>query len=152
MLEALQDMEFVAGLTVQELETLASMSHFVVFSDGEMIFREGDMGKLVYLIQEGNVAIETHVPGHGRVTVLTVESGQLLGWSSLLPPQRKTAGGRALSQTRAIAIDAVQLWEACQADHDLGYAVMSRVAQVIANRLRATRLQVLDIFAPVRSQ
>ena len=80
--------------------------------------------------------------------MLTVGPGHLLGWSSLFPPQRKTAGGRALTDTRVIAIDSPQLWEACQEDHDMGYLIMARMAQVIAERLKITRLQLLDIFAP----
>jgi hypothetical protein len=32
-------------------------------------------------------------------------------------------------------------------DHDLGYVVMRRLANVIASRLLVTRLQLLDMFA-----
>jgi hypothetical protein len=35
----------------------------------------------------------------------------------------------------------------CETDHDLGYVVMRRLANVIAGRLLVTRLQLLDMFA-----
>ena len=148
LINSLGSMEFTQGLESKHLKKLVSMAREVTFAEGETIFHEGDMGDEVYLVQEGQVAVEIHVPGRGRVTILTVGPGQLLAWSSLFPPQRKTASGRTLSPTRAIAIDGAQLREACEADHDLGYTVIWRVAGLVAERLKATRLQLLDMFAP----
>jgi CRP/FNR family cyclic AMP-dependent transcriptional regulator len=148
LLKLLGSMEFTRGLEPKHLEKLASIAKDVPFAEGETIFHEGDLDDEVYLIQEGQVAVEIHVPGRGRVTILTVGPGQLLAWSSLFPPQHKTATGRALSPTRAISMNGVQLREACEKDHDLGYAVAWHLAGVIAERLKATRLQLLDMFAP----
>ena len=148
VLDALLQIDLTDDLTLLQMEKLASMSRMVEFAEGEIIFREGDVGHSVYLIREGAVAIETHLPGRGRITILTVGPGHLLSWSSLFPPHRKTAGGRALTDTRLIGIDASQLWEACQEDRDMGYLIMARMARVIAERLKITRLQLLDIFAP----
>jgi len=150
MLEALQPMEFTQGLDVRCLVKLASMATEAIFEEGETIFREGDTGKMIYLVQEGRVDIYIRMPNRGHVTILTVEPGRLLGWSSLFPPHHKTAGARAAVFTRAIAIDAAQLWDACRADHDLGYTIMRRVAEAVTSRLIATRLQSLDIFAPTQ--
>jgi len=148
LINSLGSMEFTQGLESKHLEKLASIAREVTFAEGETIFHEGDMDDEVYLVQEGQVAVEIHVPGRGRITILTVGPGQLLAWSSLFPPQRKTASGCTLSPTRAIAIDGAQLREACEADHDLGYTVIWRVAGLVAERLKATRLQLLDMFAP----
>lgn len=145
-LEALQSTQFTHDLASRHLEKLASMATEVTFSEGDTIFREGDLTEVVYLILDGRVAVEIRVPGRGQVSILTVDPGGLLGCSSVFPGKRKTAGARAVVRTRAIAINATQLWEACQADHDLGYAMMWRVAEVIAGRLDATRLQLLDMF------
>jgi CRP/FNR family cyclic AMP-dependent transcriptional regulator len=48
--------------------------------------------------------------------------------------------------TRAIALDGKCLREKCEKDHDLGYEIMKRFAVIIAERLEATRLQLLDIY------
>ena len=48
--------------------------------------------------------------------------------------------------TRAIALDGVCLREKCEKDHDLGYELMSRFALIFAQRLEATRLQLMDIY------
>ncbi len=148
LIQALKSMDFTQELEQKHLETLASISTQVTFSEGSSLFREGDVSELVYLIEEGEVALETQVPGHGQVVIHTVGPGQLLGWSSLFPPERKTAGARALKPTKAIAINATRMRELCQKDHELGCKLMWRVAEVISSRLRIARAQLLDIFEP----
>jgi CRP-like cAMP-binding protein len=148
VLQALQTMEFTKDLEQQHLEKLATIATHVTFSEGSTIFREGDASELVYLIEKGQVSLVTQVPGHGQVTMITLGSGQLLGWSSLFPPKRKTAGAQTLKPTKVIAINATQLRELCQTDHSLGNSIMWRVAEVISDRLRAARVQYMDIFGP----
>jgi CRP-like cAMP-binding protein len=148
VLRALQSLEFTKDLEPQHLEKLATIATHVTFSEGSTIFREGDASELVYLIEEGQVSLVTQVPGHGQVTILTLGPGQLLGWSSLFPPQRKSAGAQTMEPTRVIAINATQLRELCQTDHSLGNSIMWRVAEIISTRLRAARTQLLDIFGP----
>jgi CRP-like cAMP-binding protein len=148
LIASLQTMKFTDGLEPNQVEKIASIARELTFAEGETIFAEGDLHDAVYLIQEGQVAVEISVPGKGRVTILTVGPGQMLAWSSFFPPQRKTATARTLAATRSITIDAALLREACEADHDLGFAVIRCVAEVIGERLKATRLQLLDMFAP----
>ncbi len=152
VLNALQSMEFTQDLEPKQLEKLASISTYVTFSEGATIFREGDGSELVYLIMEGEVSLLTQVPGHGQVTILNIEPGQLLGWSSLFPPQKKTAGAQTNTPTKAIAINSLQLQELCADDHDIGFEIMLRVAQVISNRLTAARNLLLDMFEPSKEK
>ena len=147
ILKSFEELEIARDLTPEQIETLASMAFEVSFSEDQVIFREADVGELLYIIVDGQAAIDIFVPGQGRTTVLTVGPGQLLGWSSLFPSGRKTAGARTTTPTTAIAVNAAQLREAMQADHDLGCALLWRISEVIAGRLKATRLQLLDIFA-----
>jgi CRP-like cAMP-binding protein len=152
IIQALRSMDFTQDLETKHLETLASIATQVTFSEDASLFREGDVSELVYLIEEGEVALETTVPGHGQVVIHTVGPGQLLGWSSLFPPERKTAGARASKPTRAIAINATDLRELCDSDCELGCKIMWRVAEVISSRLRVARAQILDIFEPSRKK
>jgi CRP-like cAMP-binding protein len=152
VLRALQSMEILSELTSEQMEKLASIATRVTFSEGAIIFREGDISELVYLIEEGQVDLETKVPGHGQVLLLKIVPGQLLGWSSIFPPKRKTASARAAMATQTIAINAEKLNELLQEDHDLGFIVMWEVAEVISNRLAAARMQLLDVFAPTRGR
>lgn len=152
VVNALQNIEFTRELEKKQLDALASVATYVTFSEGATIFREGDASDLVYLIDSGEVELLTKVPGHDQVTILTLGPGQLLGWSSLFPPERKTASARTLGPTKAIAINATKMRELCQEDHALGCHIMWRVAEIISQRLRAARAQLLDMFEPTKKK
>ncbi|MDQ7859811.1 MAG: hypothetical protein RB149_13505, partial [Armatimonadota bacterium] len=61
--------------------------------------------------------------------------------------ETKTASARTLQPTRVIVMDAGALHAACEEDHHLGYHVYRTLARVIAGRLKATRMQLLDMYA-----
>jgi CRP-like cAMP-binding protein len=147
LLETLQDMDFGQNLKPEHLEKLAAMATEVEFPANATIFHEGELSDKVYLIVDGRVAVEIFVPSRGRVTILTLRNRQTLGWSPIFENKPNTASGRAMVPTKTLALNAKQLRTVCQEDHELGCALGWRVAETIAGRLKATRLQLLDIFA-----
>src|SRR3989304_1146259 len=55
------------------------------------------------LARSGRVALRLHVPGRGQVTILTVEPGDIYGWSAIVPPYRSTSTGAGGGPRRARA-------------------------------------------------
>jgi CRP/FNR family transcriptional regulator, cyclic AMP receptor protein len=152
-LSTLREIPFFADLSPAHLELLASLASFREAQNGDELFHEGDPQDCLYIVLEGRVAVEIHIPNHGRLRILTVEPTELLGWSSITDTMpRRTASARAVAATRLLAIDSAALHAACKKDSDLGYFIMNRVANVIANRLLITRLQLLDLFASPSSE
>ena len=62
-----------------------------------------------------------------------------------------TASAKALTKTKAVAIDAEAIRNWCDKDPKFGYAFMKRLAGAIAQRLNATRLQLLDVYRNVHA-
>ena len=143
----IQEHPFFSDLSASHLKFISSSAHRVEFLEGHYIFREGDPAKEFYVICDGLVAVELFVPGVGATTLQTVGEGEVLGWSWLTPPYRWHFRAKALQRTRAFVIDTDTLCAKCEEDHDLGYELLRRFATVIAARLDATRLQLLDIYA-----
>lgn len=115
---------------------------------GEELFREGDKEDNLYVVLEGRIAIEIFVPGRGRTRIYTAEPMEVVGWSSVTPVVRqRTASARAVLPSRLVVQDAQKIRELSERNHDLGYVVMRRLANVVASRLLVTRLQLLDMFA-----
>ena len=77
----------------------------------------------------------------------TVDEGEILGWSWLLPPYQWRCHAHAIETVRAIALDGKCLRTKCEQNHDLGYEILKRFAQIMEQRLEATRLQLLDVYA-----
>jgi CRP-like cAMP-binding protein len=63
-----------------------------------------------------------------------------------MPPHKWHFDARAMEITRAIALDGKCLRDKCKEDHDLGYELMKKFSVLIAQRLEATRLQLMDIY------
>jgi CRP/FNR family transcriptional regulator, cyclic AMP receptor protein len=147
-LATLREIPFLADLASEHLETLVHLASYRTFPDGAELFHEGDKQDFLYIVLAGRVAVEIHIPNRGRLRILTVEPMELLGWSSITETiPRRTASARAVAATKLLAIDSAQLYAACQKDNALGFQIMNKVANVVANRLLITRLQMLDLFA-----
>jgi len=138
---------FFAGLDHGFMSLMVGCASNVRFEAGAYIFKEGDAANTFYLIREGKVALEVSAPQHKPIIVETLGVGEILGWSWLLPPYYWKFHAHAVEGTRAIALDGKCLRTKCDENHDLGYEVLKRFAQIMERRLEATRLQLLDIYA-----
>ena len=129
-----------------EQQTLMAMAARREFSANVTIFREGELGDAVYLIESGRVGLEICTPGIGCRRVMTLKPGELLGWSPLLGLHEPlTATARAVSDVEALEFKAEPLCDLCEANPVLGFKFMRQVSRALARRLTAARLQLLDI-------
>lgn len=145
---ALQTIPWFQEIDSKHFDSLCAIAKFEEVEAGQELFREGDKEDFLYIVLEGRVAMELFVPGRGRMRIFTAEPMDVIGWSSVTPVIRqRTASARAVLPGCLIALDARRLRQLCEEDHDLGYIVMRRLANVVASRMLITRLQLLDIFA-----
>nr|MBN2276441.1 cyclic nucleotide-binding domain-containing protein [candidate division Zixibacteria bacterium] len=142
----LSEHPFLEGMSQKHIELLVGCASNVVFKAGEFIFREGEPADNFYFIRHGRVLVETHVPQKGPIVIRSRAEGEIFGWSWMVPPYKWHFDARATELTRAITLDGKCLRTKCEEDHDLGYEIMKRFALVIAERLEATRLQLMDIY------
>lgn len=140
------DHAFLGGISERSLNALAACAELREYGPDNLLGREGEPADVFYLIRSGRVALEIHTPTRGSVRIQTVGSGEPVGWSWLVPPHRWQFDARATEPTQTIAIDGVALRENCEQDHELGYQLLKRLVTVVAGRLAATRLQLLDIY------
>jgi CRP/FNR family transcriptional regulator, cyclic AMP receptor protein len=147
----LRDHPFFEGLEPSYLSLIVGCAANVVFRGEEVIFRDGEEANLFYVIRHGKVALELASPGRGPLTVQTIGEGDILGWSWLIPPYHWHYTARAVEDTRAITLDGKCLREKCEEDHHLGYELLKRFANSMEQRLRATQLQLLDVYCPYPS-
>ena len=142
----LREVPVFHGLEPAQLELIAGCGSNVHFDQGAVLFREGDPADTFYVVRHGTVALETYVPARGPTIIETLEAGEVVGWSWLFSPFRWHFDARALTPVRATAFDGACLRGKCDEDTKLGYALMSRFAQVLIERLQWTRLRLLDLY------
>jgi CRP/FNR family cyclic AMP-dependent transcriptional regulator len=145
---SLAEHPFVAGLQPQHAVRLTAMATPVRFDAGQVIFREGDDYSVLYLLEEGMLALELEVPGH-LLRVQTLHGGDVFDWSALLPHSAKHFQARALEPVSALAFEGEALLASFERDPAFGLDFMLRLMGVVSERLRATRMQLLDMYSPV---
>ncbi|MFO0899520.1 MAG: cyclic nucleotide-binding domain-containing protein [Pirellulales bacterium] len=142
----LGQLRFTASLPPRAIEQLAELAELRGFPAGAVLFAEGSRNPDLYVIAVGSVGLDMNVPARGPTRLLSVGPGELLAWSALLGGGRMTAMATALEDTQVVSVDGRRLAALCDADHELGYRVMRRLAMGLSERLVATRLQLLDLF------
>ncbi|GIW92368.1 MAG: hypothetical protein KatS3mg110_0409 [Pirellulaceae bacterium] len=143
----LEALTFSAHLPEDVVRQFAVRGELEQCPAGTVLFREGSPAFALYLVVSGRVALEMRVPGRGDVRILTLGPGDMIGWSSLVGQRKMTATAVAIEDTQSIKLPAVTLQELCDQDHHFGYHLMRRMAEALAQRLLATRLQLLDLFS-----
>jgi CRP-like cAMP-binding protein len=141
---------FFKDLSEPYLQLVTGCASNVRFDQDSFIFREGAEANQFYLLRQGRVALQVFAPDRGPITVETLEEGDILGWSWLIPPYNWHFDARALELTHAIALDGQCLRRKCEQDHNLGYELLKRFAHIMEQRLSSTRLQIVDMYG-VRS-
>lgn len=144
--ELIAEHPFFGGLAPDHLQLIAGCGQNVHYAAGEMIFREGDPADTFLLLRRGDVALQVHAPPRGELIIQTLHAGDVLGFSGVFPPYRRHLDTRALTLARAISFDAACLRGKFAGDPRLGYELTQRFGRVLLERLRATRMQLLDVY------
>ena len=153
LISVLQSIPWFQELEPDHFTKLVSISHLCLWEANQELFKEGENEDYLYVVVEGRIAIEMVVPTRGKVRVYTAEPMDIVGWSSVTPVVRqRTASAKSVLPSRMVCIEAKKLRQFCEEDHDLGYVVMRRLANVVASRLLVTRLQLIDMFAATSPQ
>jgi CRP/FNR family transcriptional regulator, cyclic AMP receptor protein len=140
-------------LSTEVSSRLAPVTRPLAFDAGATVLREGvDTGFLGVLLS-GRVALRLRVPELGdRITIVTIEPGELIGWSAVVPPFRATVDAVATESTRLLAIDAVSLRALLAADAELAAELLPLILESVSDRLGATWDQLLDMYASRETQ
>lgn len=138
---------FLQSLSDDHLSALAGCAMRVHYSPGERIFREGDPANRFYLLISGKVSLESQTD-EKHVIVQTIGAGDVLGWSWLFPPYYTHFDARVLEPTEAMFFYGTRLREMCDADHSLGYEMLTRIAKVVIDRLVATQKKLIGASRP----
>ncbi len=140
----IQSHPFFHGMNEAHLALLVKGASEKGYEVGELLCREGQPANAFFLIESGAVALEVHEPGNGSALVKTIRAGEVLGWSWLFPPFTWHLRARVVEPVTAVVLSGAHLLSVAEANHDFGYELMKRVAQVVVRRLQAARKQLLD--------
>jgi CRP/FNR family transcriptional regulator, cyclic AMP receptor protein len=138
---------FLRGMADDHLAALAALCRHVAVPARQRLFDEGATADRFWLIDAGQVTVDTTVPGRGRLVIATLGRGDVIGLAWMLPPYQWRFGAVTTQPMQAFEFDARAVRTACDDDPVLGYELGRRVTGVLVRRLEATHRRLLEASA-----
>ena len=104
-----------------------------LYEDGDVIFREGEETREMYIVQSGEVVVCKQGP-RGEIELATLRKGDFVGEMSLLESLPRTATAKARGRTRLLAIHPGGFLLKIRRDPTFAFEMM----QTLSRRIRVT--------------
>ena len=137
---------FGADLSVRTRARLAAVGHLVTFPDGTIVVREGALCEELGVVVHGRIALRLALPGGEDRTILTVEPGDVFGWSAVLPPAIATSTGVAIVPTEVVLFDGATSGRPSRSTASSPRPSISACSSASSAVCCATRVQLLDLY------
>ncbi len=134
------------GLDGNQISQLTPYMVECQFPKDAMIFEQGQTADFLYILLSGEVVVRYKPYDGPPLNVARIEPGGVFGWSAALRRDVYTSGAIAVTETVAYRIRGSNLQVICAEHPNTGKILLERLASVIAERLRSTHTQVLDIL------
>jgi len=124
------------------------------YSDNEVIFKEGEAGHAMYVIQSGKVLITKRTPS-GEFTIATLQDGDIFGEMAIFDRLPRSATARASGKARILSIDKKKLFASISRDPTLVFKLLDSMSHRIRKideelmKLKKSYLDILPIYIDV---
>jgi CRP/FNR family transcriptional regulator/CRP/FNR family cyclic AMP-dependent transcriptional regulator len=135
---ALRNVLFFAGLSDQELQTLANSLEKRAFSKGMIIFHKRSPGDTMYIIESGKVRIFILSASGQEISVNIYGPGNIFGELALLDGLPRSAGAIALEKTVTLTLHRDDFLRHLEAYPRMAQSII----EVLSARLRYTTAYV----------
>ena len=136
----------IEGFSEDQLEILRPLIEDVKYENDQVIFNQGDTAEYLFFVLDGKVSIQFNPDDGPILTVSEVEKGGVFGWSAALGSAKYTSSAICTECGHFIRMEGEELKNLCQDHPETGILILNRLAGVIAQRLRGTHEQVVDLL------
>lgn len=144
--DSLLEMDFFKGIDKEMIEYISLCGSNKHFHQGQFLGKEGEAANNFYIIRSGRVALQLHHHDKGTIMLKTIHQGEVLGVSWIVPPYRLNFDLLALEETSVIEFNGKCIRDKCDDDHTLGYLLLRKFTGMLSERLKNTRIQLLDVY------
>ena len=145
--ESLRRFSLFGGIDPAFFKDLAMLGENLSFSEGDWLFAEGAEAAGLYLLERGTVELKINLNEEGteHADLSTLVEGNVIGWSALVEPYQYTLGAVATSDVSVIKLDALALRRMMASNPEMGYTIMTHLANALGERLTNLRVQFVSL-------
>jgi CRP-like cAMP-binding protein len=150
LIETLKSIPIFASLSNFELKFVAAILHHRNYVANELIFREGEAGNGMYIIQSGQVRIVGQNQNSEEVLFARLQSEQFFGELSLVDGNPRSASAIADDNSVLFGFFKPDLMDLVAQQPEIGSKILLNLASVLADRLRETNRKVKELQVKVQ--
>jgi len=146
--EYLSNHEFFSGLHKNYVALLCEFVSVVEINKAQTLFQLGERADKFYIIKNGCITMQIPALMGPTLEVQTLCSGQVLGWSWLIPPFQWHFQAKAEEESTLLEFDGIGILLLCEQDPRFGYELLKRFAALMSQRLDVSRQKMMDEWDP----
>jgi CRP-like cAMP-binding protein len=136
--ELLKTVPMFSGLSDRELSVIESMLEIESYRSGQIIIRQEEVGRSLYVIVEGAVSITRTTPEGQRIEMAEVRRGEVLGELSALDAGPRSADATAIQDCQLLALHREKFLMFVQHEPQAAVTLMVNLLATLSQRLRRT--------------
>ncbi len=144
-LENLNQLDIFSALDPQSINHIRRLMKRHEVPEGWVLFREGDMGTLMYIVLSGTVAISITADNSEELEVARVGSGSFFGEMSILEKDVRSATCRTVEDCVLLSLDAEDFGRLMVEHPRVAMGVMQRMLNTATSRLQKTGAFLSDM-------
>lgn len=138
----LKEVDFLQGLTADQLKTVAETCQEVQFAQDAAIYNQGDPGGVLFVILKGKVGIEREGKRRGSTTrIATLEAKSYFGEMALFDTNTRTDKAIALEETMILRVERDILSALVYQQPELAF----KLYNALASRLREAHDRIVEL-------
>jgi predicted RND superfamily exporter protein/CRP-like cAMP-binding protein len=130
------------GLSNHQARVAILMGHVEDYKDGDLIIREGDMGREMYVVLKGQVDI-FRGEGDKEVFIFTINPGDTFGEMALLRQSERSASARARGEVKLFVVDEQTLHRLEKRYSRISSKIFYNITLLLSDRLQTTTDQLV---------
>lgn len=145
--ELLRGIPLFEQLTEGELSGIERILHERTYAPDEEVFREGEPGIAMYIIESGTVLIEV---GKDHKVIAELHEGEFFGELALLDESPRSATAAAKANSKIFAFSQPDLFALMERKPHLGLKIVVALARIIGERLKHMNEQLQTMPGTVK--
>jgi len=143
----LRNVPIFGGLEGRSLERLVERLKEQWFEPGEVVFHEGELGRTLHVVREGEVDVVRRTLGEEEVLIGSLGPGETFGEMTLVELQPRSATVVARKRTRTYALTNMDLYNLYRDDNYAYVIVLQNICRMLSRRLRKADGRIADFLA-----
>jgi len=137
--------DLATGLTPAQLGRLEGHLTPRLLQAGDIVFREGDTDKSLFIVMRGALSVRLQQPGSNGKRLAAFGPGAIIGEMAMITGAPRSANAIADEETELLELDNKHLQYLEMHQPDTATALLRAIATILAGRLRNTTLQLREL-------